>query len=72
VHPSRRRQGLGAALLARAEGAMRSRGDRAARLWTPQGAPAERFYAAQGWRRDGRAGWHPWLGLQMVGYAKRL
>lgn len=72
VHPSRWRQGIAAALLARAEAAMRSRDCATARLWTPSGAPAERFYAAQGWRRDERAGWHPWLGLQMVGYAKRL
>jgi GNAT superfamily N-acetyltransferase len=72
VHPTRWRQGLGAAMLARAEAAMRSRGCGAARLWTPEGAPAERFYAAQGWRRDGRSAWDGWLGLAMVGYAKRL
>jgi GNAT superfamily N-acetyltransferase len=72
VHPSRWRQGIGAAMLARAEAAMRSRGYGATRLWTPEGAPAERFYAALGWRRDERSGWDAWLGLQMVGYAKRL
>jgi GNAT superfamily N-acetyltransferase len=72
VHPSRWGQGLGAAMLARAEAAMRSRAYGAARLWTPEGAPAERFYVAHGWRRDGRSGWDDWLGLQMVGYAKRL
>jgi GNAT superfamily N-acetyltransferase len=72
VHPSRWRQGLGAAMLARAEAAMRSRAYGAAQLWTPEGAPAERFYVAHGWRRDGRSGWDDWLGLQMVGYAKRL
>jgi GNAT superfamily N-acetyltransferase len=72
VHPARWRQGLGAAMVARAEAAMRSRGYGAARLWTPEGAPAERFYAARGWRRDGRSGWDGWLGLRMVGYAKRL
>ena len=44
----------------------------AAQLWTPEGAPAERFYVARGWRRDGRSAWDGWLGLQMVGYATRL
>jgi hypothetical protein len=59
-------------MLARAEAAMRARQYTAARLWTPAGAPAERFYAAQGWARDGRAAWDGWLGLAMVGYATRL
>jgi GNAT superfamily N-acetyltransferase len=72
VHPARWRHGIGTAMLARAEAQMRSRGYGAARLWTPEGAPAERFYAAHGWRRDVRSGWDGWLGLQMVGYAKRL
>jgi GNAT superfamily N-acetyltransferase len=72
VLPARWREGIAAAMLAYAEAAMRARGYGAAGLWTPEGAPAERFYAAQGWHRDGRAGWHPWLGLYMVGYAKRL
>jgi GNAT superfamily N-acetyltransferase len=72
VHPACWRQGIGAAMLARAEAAMRGRGYGAARLWTPEGAPAERFYAARGWRRDGRSGWDGWLGLHMVGYATRL
>ena len=72
VHPTRWREGLGAAMLARAEAAMRARECGAARLWTSEGAPAEHFYAAQGWRRDGRSGWDGWLGLAMVGYAKRL
>jgi GNAT superfamily N-acetyltransferase len=72
VHPSCWRQGIATELLARAEDAMRARGCGAAQLWTPDGAPAERFYAARGWRRDGRAVWDGWLGLRMVGYAKRL
>ena len=72
VHPTRWRQGLGAAMLARAEAAMRARECVAAQLWTPKGAPAERLYAARGWRRDGRSAWDDWLGLPMVGYAKRL
>ena len=39
---------------------------------TPLGAPAERFYAALGWARDGRQEWHPWVGLEVVGYARDL
>ncbi len=72
VHPSHWREGVGASLLQRAEREMRARGYTAAELWTPEGAPAERFYAAQGWRRDGRIAWHGWLGLTVVGYAKPL
>jgi GNAT superfamily N-acetyltransferase len=72
VHPSRWRQGIATAMLARAEAAMREQGYGAAQLWTPEGAPAERFYVARGWRRDGRSAWDGWLGLQMVGYATRL
>jgi GNAT superfamily N-acetyltransferase len=72
VHPSRWREGVGAWLLRRAEREARARGYTAAQLWTPQGAPAERFYAASGWRRDGRVAWHDWMGLTVVGYAKPL
>jgi GNAT superfamily N-acetyltransferase len=72
VHPSRWRRGIGAWLLRGAEREMRARGWTAAQLWTPEGAPAERFYAASGWRRDGRVAWHDWIGLTVVGYAKPL
>ena len=72
VHPSRWREGIAASMVRRAEREMRARGFTAAQLWTPDGAPAERFYAAQGWRRDGRVAWHPWVGLTVVGYAKPL
>jgi GNAT superfamily N-acetyltransferase len=72
VHPSRWREGIGAALLARAETAMAGSGYRDARLWTPDGAPAERFYRARGWSSDGRRGFNDWLGMAMVGYAKTL
>jgi GNAT superfamily N-acetyltransferase len=72
VHPSRWGAGIGASLLRRAERELRACGYTAAQLWTPEGAPAERFYAAQGWRRDGRVAWHGWLGLSVVGYAKPL
>jgi len=72
VHPARWREGIATALLDLAEAELRARGFGVAQLWTPEHAPAERFYAAQGWRRDGRFGWHPWIGLAVVGYAKRL
>jgi GNAT superfamily N-acetyltransferase len=72
VHPARWREGIAGSLLRSAEREMRARGYTAAQLWTPEGAPAERFYAAQGWRRDGRVAWHDWTGLTVVGYAKPL
>jgi len=55
-----------------AEAAMLERGCAREQLWTPEGAPAERFYAARGWERDGRRAWHPWVGLTVVGYARDL
>jgi len=72
VHPARWREGVGAALLTSAEAAMAADGYESAQLWTPVGAPAERFYAACGWAPDGRHGLNPWLGLEVVGYAKVL
>jgi GNAT superfamily N-acetyltransferase len=72
VHPSRWRRGIAARLMRLAEEEMRARGYVREQLWTPKGAPAERFYVSQGWRRDGRREWHPWAGLEMVGYAKEL
>jgi GNAT superfamily N-acetyltransferase len=72
VHPERWREGIGAALLACAEAAMVRDGYRLAQLWTPVGAPAERFYRACGWAPDGRRGLNPWLGLAVVGYSKSL
>jgi GNAT superfamily N-acetyltransferase len=72
VHPARWRQGIAGRLMELAEEEMRSRGYARERLWTPNGAPAEKFYLARGWRLDGRREWHPWAGLEMVGYAKAL
>jgi GNAT superfamily N-acetyltransferase len=72
VHPSRWREGIGAWLLRRAEQELRAGGYATAQLWTPEGSPAERFYAAVGWRRDGRVAWHDWIGLTVVGYATPL
>jgi GNAT superfamily N-acetyltransferase len=72
VHPSRWRRGIAGRMMGLAEAEMRSRGYLRERLWTPLGAPAEHFYRAQGWTLDGRREWHPWVGLEMVGYAKDL
>jgi GNAT superfamily N-acetyltransferase len=72
VHPSRWRRGIAGTMLGRAEAEMVARGFTSEQLWTPDGAPAEHFYRARGWARDGRTEWHPWVGLQMVGYARTL
>jgi GNAT superfamily N-acetyltransferase len=72
VAPTHWRRRIAARMLAAAEDEMRSRGYARAVLWTPDGAPAERLYVALGWQRDGRRAWHDWVGLVVVGYAKRL
>jgi GNAT superfamily N-acetyltransferase len=72
VHPDRWRQGIATLLLDAAVAAMREEGYRWGRLFTPQGAPAERFYAARGWIADGRLAWHHVLGFAVVGYALEL
>ena len=72
VHPSRWRRGIAGAMMDRAEAEMVARGYVREQLWTPAGAPAEAFYGGRGWERDGRREWHPWVGLQMVGYAREL
>jgi GNAT superfamily N-acetyltransferase len=72
VHPSRWREGIAGAMLGLAEVEMVARGFVREQLWTPEGAPAEHFYRARGWKRDGRRAWHPWVGLAVVGYAREL
>jgi GNAT superfamily N-acetyltransferase len=72
VHPSRWREGIAGTMLQLAEAEMVARGYVREQLWTPDGAPAEQFYTARGWALNGRREWHPWVGLEMVGYAKEL
>ena len=72
VRPSHWRQGIARRMIGLAEAEMRVRGFVREQLWTPLGAPAEQLYRALGWARDGRREWHPWVGLEMVGYAKDL
>lgn len=55
LHPSRWDQGIGRALLERAEESMRASGFERALLWVMEGnARGERFYRAGGWEHDGR------------------
>jgi GNAT superfamily N-acetyltransferase len=68
VDPQHWRRGIAATLLGAATDAMRAAGYAHAQLNTPVGAPAERFYAAQGWSRDGRTRWHEAVRLPSVGY----
>jgi GNAT superfamily N-acetyltransferase len=72
VDPARWRQGIASALLSQAEQAMRERAYHLARLWTPEIAPARRFYENHGWRHDGRRKWYQRLQLHIVGYEKPL
>jgi GNAT superfamily N-acetyltransferase len=72
VHPSRWREGIAGTMLERAEAEMVARGFVREQLWTPRGAPAERFYQVRGWRPNGRTDWNPWVALEMVGYSRDL
>jgi GNAT superfamily N-acetyltransferase len=72
VDPGHWRRGIGARLLEAALDAMRDARYARARLMTVEGAPAEAFYRAQGWRRDGRRSFHQLLGLTVVGYGRKL
>jgi GNAT superfamily N-acetyltransferase len=72
VSPAYWRRGIARRMLALADDEMRARGFRSARLWTPDGAPAEQLYASLGWERDGRRLWHDWVGVWVVGYSKEL
>jgi GNAT superfamily N-acetyltransferase len=72
VHPDRWREGIGARLLDAAIAAMREQGYARAKLNTPAGAPAERFYEREGWRREGEPRWHAVLKLPSVGYVREL
>jgi len=72
VDPGRWRTGVGSALLALAEREIAARGFGQAALWTPEGAPARRFYEAQGWRASGARTFFERLGLPLVRYEKRI
>lgn len=72
VDPARWREGIAGTLLGFAERAMREGGYQVARLFTPDGSPAERFYDAQGWRPSGQRDWLGELGMDVVAYTKVL
>jgi GNAT superfamily N-acetyltransferase len=72
VHPDFWRRGIARLLLERAEAAMRDAGYQRAQLWTLEGSPAERLYAALGWTADGRREHFPLMDLPIVAYAKPL
>ena len=59
-------------MLAWAEHAMRMQSYTEVQLWTPEHAPARRFYEAEGWRHDGRRQWLADLALPIVAYVKPL
>jgi GNAT superfamily N-acetyltransferase len=69
VDPAHWRQGIAAALLDEAVAAMAAAGFASAQLWTPEGAPARRFYEAGGWTVVNGARLHmPELNLPLVMY----
>lgn len=72
VDPAHWRKGIARRLLVAAEEAMRDRGYEQARLWTLEGSPAERLYAAEGWTRTDERDLHPPTGLPVVRYVKAL
>jgi GNAT superfamily N-acetyltransferase len=73
VDPDHWRQGIAAALMRDAVGAMGEAGFTSAQLWTPEGAPARRFYEASGWTVVQGARLHmPELNLPLVMYETAL
>ena len=61
--------GLAARLHGQAVAAMRERGYRTGRLFTPEGqARARRFYEREGWRAAGPPRWEELLGLSLLEY----
>jgi GNAT superfamily N-acetyltransferase len=73
VDPDHWRQGIAAALMRDAMSAMVDAGFRTAQLWTPEGAPARRFYEAGGWTVVDGARLHmPELNLPLVMYETAL
>jgi GNAT superfamily N-acetyltransferase len=66
VHPRRWRAGVGRALLAEAERALRAAGVRQAWLNTEERGPAVAFYDRCGWERDGPPRLRDWHGARLV------
>jgi GNAT superfamily N-acetyltransferase len=72
VDPAHWRRGIGTGLLDAALEAMRAARYARVQLMTIDGAPAEAFYRAHGWQRDGRSAFHQLVGLPTVGYSRAL
>ena len=73
VDPGHWRKGIAAALMREAVAAMAAAGFGSAQLWTPEGAPARRFYEASGWTLVRGARLHmPELNLPLVMYETAL
>ncbi len=72
VDPQRWRTGAGRALVTATRERLRARGHEQAILWVLDGnESAERFYEADGWRRDGASRWEdPW-GVRSLVYRFR-
>jgi GNAT superfamily N-acetyltransferase len=73
VDPAHWRKGVAKTLMCEAVAAMAAAGFASAQLWTPEGAPARRFYEAGGWTVVDGAGLHmPELNLPLVMYETAL
>ena len=72
VDPAHWRQGIAARLMSDAVAAMADAGFASAQLWTPEGAPARRFYEASGWTATGGTLHMPELNLPLVMYETRI
>jgi GNAT superfamily N-acetyltransferase len=72
VDPEHWRKGIARRLLGDAVAAMVEAGFESAQLWTPEGAPARRFYEANGWTITGDKLHMAELNLPLVMYALAL
>lgn len=72
VDPGHWRRGIAARLIGDAVEAMVQAGFTSAQLWTPEGAPARRFYEASGWTVTGDTLHMPELNLPLVMYETAL
>jgi GNAT superfamily N-acetyltransferase len=72
VAPDHWRQGIASRLMDQAVEEMLQAGFDSAQLWTPEGAPARRFYEACGWTVTGDTLHMPELNLPLVMYETRL
>jgi GNAT superfamily N-acetyltransferase len=72
VDPRHWRQGIAATLVADALAAMTEAGFESVQLWTPEGAPARKFYDAGGWTLTDRRQQMPEMNLPLVMYERRL